>query len=120
MQEQQRRDPGPDDDEAEDERRLGRQRRVASSAIRQITSGSQYNNKNNNNSPGHGPIGVLGIGYRSGSFWNVPRPRKVGGPGPSAAKVAPNPSPLLPANLRQGHGDLLFARDSFHATRKHL
>ena len=71
------------------------------------------NNDNNHNSPGHGPIGVLDPSL--GCVLKVPRPRKVGGPGPSAAKVGPTRSRQPRVNLRQGHGDLVFAMDSFDA-----
>ena len=49
----------------------------------------------------------------------VSRPRKEGGPGPSAAKVGGKRPPPPRVNLPQRHGDLLFARDSFDAIRKH-
>ena len=67
------------------------------------------------NSPGQRPIGVLDLVYSPGSFWNVPRPRKVGAPGPSAAEVGPTLSPQPRINLPQGHGDLLFAMDPVDA-----
>ena len=83
-------------------------------------SNSNNNNNNNNNdnydnSPGQRPIGVLDLRYSPGSFWNVPRPRKVGAPGPTAAKAGPTRSRQPPPNLRQGHGDFICARDSFDA-----
>ena len=69
--------------------------------------------KNNDNSPGHGPIGVLDLSQ--GCVLNVPRPRKVGAPGPSAAKVGSPRSGPPPPNLQQGHGDLVFAMDPVDA-----
>ena len=66
---------------------------------------------NNKNSPGQRPIGVLDLVYSPRSFWNVPRPRKVSAPGPSAAKVGAKRLRSPPVNLRQGHGDLVFAMD---------
>ena len=69
-------------------------------------------------SPGHGPIGVLDPPL--GCVWKVPRPRKVGAPGPSAAKVGGKRSPPPPLNLWQGHGDLVFARGSFDAFTIHF
>ena len=66
-----------------------------------------------NNSPGQRPIGVLDP--LLGCVWYVPRPRKVGGPGPSAAEVGPTLSPPPPINLRQGHGALVFAMDPVDA-----
>ncbi|MDA8609508.1 hypothetical protein N9L19_01180 [bacterium] len=73
------------------------------------------NNKNNNNSPGQRPIGVLDPPPRLGVCFEVPRPRKVGAPGPSAAEVGPTRSPPPPLNRCQGHGDLLFAMDPVDA-----
>ena len=61
-------------------------------------------NDENNNSPGLRPIGVLDP--LQGCVWNVPRPRKVGGPGPSAAEVGALWSTLPRVNLPQCHGDL--------------
>ena len=49
----------------------------------------------------------------------VSRPRKVGAPGPTAAKVGGKPSPWIPINLPQGHGDCICAMDSFDAFRIH-
>ena len=65
------------------------------------------------NSPGHGPIGVLDPSL--GCVLKVPRPRKVGAPGPSAAKVGATRSRQPRANLPQGHGDLVFAMDPVDA-----
>ena len=90
-------------------------RRIIIAIIMVIINISDNDNFDITNSPGQRPIGVLDLRYSPGSFWNVPRPRKVGGPGPSAAKVGPRPSRQPPVNLRQGHGDLLFAMDSFDA-----
>ena len=73
----------------------------------------EVNKNNNRNSPGHGAIGVLDLSQ--GCVLNVPRPRKVGAPGPSAAKVGAKRSPPPPVNLRQGHGDLVFAMDPVDA-----
>ena len=70
-----------------------------------------------NNSPGHGPIGVLDPSL--GCVLKVPRPRKVGAPGPSAAKVGATLLDLPPANRCQGHGDLMFSMDSFDAITIH-
>ena len=64
-------------------------------------------------SPGQRPIGVLDP--PQGCVWKVPRPRKVGGPGPSAAEVGPTRSRPPPANLPQCHGALLFAMDPVDA-----
>ena len=50
-----------------------------------------------------------------GCVWKVPRPRKVGGPGPSAAEVRGEWSGWIPANLPQCHGDLVFAMDPVDA-----
>ena len=50
-----------------------------------------------------------------GCVWKVPRPRKVGAPGPSAAKVGPKRSPQPRINRCQGHGDLVFAMDPVDA-----
>ena len=72
-------------------------------------------------SPGIWPMGVL----------DLPLPPSVvllcsqtaqsrGAPGVSAGKVRGTRSPRPPVNLRQGHGDLLFARDSVDAFRKHI
>ena len=44
---------------------------------------------------------------------------KWGAPGPSATKVGATLTRRPRVNLPQGHGDLLFARDSFDAFRKH-
>ena len=97
---------------------VGRTESVAGTLILQLGflgRGAQTRQRSVNNSPGHGPIGVLDLGYSLGSFWNVPRPRKVGGPGASVAKVGRHTPRQPPLNLRQGHGDLLFAMDSFDA-----
>ena len=62
------------------------------------------------NSPGQRPIGVLDLfEIVVRCVWKVPRPRKVGAPGPSAAKLGSERSPPPPINLPQGHGDLVFA-----------
>ena len=58
-------------------------------------------------------IGVLDL--LQGCVLNVPRPRKVGAPGPSAAKVGSERSGPPRVNLRQGHGDLVFAMDPVDA-----
>ena len=55
-------------------------------------------------SPGLRPIGVLDP--LQGCVWNVPRPRKVGAPGPSAAEVGSLRSGWIPANLPGSHGGL--------------
>ena len=69
---------------------------------KRLNNNDNNNNNSNNNSPGHGPIGVLDL--LQGCVWKVPRPRKVGGPGLSAAKVVGLIPPLSPPNLWQGHG----------------
>ena len=51
----------------------------------------------------------------AGVCFEVPRPRKVGAPGPSAAEVGPTLSPQPRINLPQGHGDLVFAMDPVDA-----
>ena len=72
--------------------------------------------KNNTiNSPGQRPIGVLDLEICPGRSLFVSRPRKVGAPGPSAAKVGSVRSPLPPINRCQGHGDLVFAMDPVDA-----
>ena len=71
-----------------------------------------YKDKNNN-SPGQRPIGVLDL--LQGCVWKVPRPREVGAPGPSAAKVGGPLSGPPRINLPQCHGDLVFAMDPVDA-----
>ena len=64
-------------------------------------------------------MGVLDL--VRGCAFDVPRPRKVGAQGSPAAKVGSPRSRPPPANLRQGHGDLLFTMDpvdAFTATPK--
>ena len=63
----------------------------------------------NNNSPGQRPIGVLDP--LQGCVWNVPRPRKVGTPGPSAAEVGAHRSGRIRINLPRNHDDLRFTKD---------
>ena len=55
-----------------------------------------------------------------GCVWNVPRPRKVGAPGPSPAKLGGPRLPLRPLNLPQSHGDHLFAGDFSTHSRSSL
>ena len=74
---------------------------------------NNMNNTNNINSPGHVPIGVLDPSQ--GCVWNVPRPREVGAPGPTAAKLGSERSRQPWANRCQGHGDLVFAMDPVDA-----
>ena len=65
------------------------------------------------NSPGQRPLGVSDP--VQGCVWKVPRPRKVGAPGPSAAKLGVERSPWCPPSLPQGHGGQVFAMDPVDA-----
>ena len=69
------------------------------------------NNVNNNNSPGLRPIGLLDLQLSPGRCVFVSRRRKVGAPGPSAAKVGPTWSPLSFPDDGGAHFDCIFSMD---------
>ena len=62
-------------------------------------------------SPGPRPIGVLDLELSPGRCCYVSRPRKVGAPGPSAAKVGAKLSGLSFVDDRGAHFDCIFTMD---------
>ena len=77
------------------------------------TDNNHIDNHNAHTSPSQRPIGVLDP--LQGCAWEVPKPRGVGAPKPSAASVRGKLSPSPQLNRCQGHGDLVYTMDPVDA-----